>query len=162
MKRKPSNSAEEEYLKAILSLSESKRAVRTTDIAKALGVSPASVTGMLDKLSKKKCVSHSPYHGVTLTKKGKTAAEKTLRSYQLLERFFVEYLKVPPSEARQQACIMEHCISKETERRICQIMKHPDFDMGNKPMPKCRLGKSCEACMDDFPMPATASKKLAV
>lgn len=149
--RKKFNLAQEEYLKAILGIAEKGRAARTTDISRALKVSPASATQMLEKMAGKKLVRHLPYKGVELTQKGREDAEAVLRRYQLLERFFVEYLKLGASEAAHQACLLEHFISKETERRICQIMEHPQKSMGDKPMPKCRLGKSCDECMKKYP-----------
>ena len=151
--RKKFNLAEEEYLKAVLALSGKNKAVRTKDVANALGLAPASATQMLEKMAKKRLLRHSPYKGEELTQKGREDAEAVLRRYQLLERFFIEYLRISPSEAAHQACLMEHFISKETQRRICQIMKHPEKSMGNKPMPKCRLEKDCDSCMEKFPAP---------
>ena len=51
MQRSGPSSAEEEYLKTILLLTESRKPVKTTDIARALSISPASVTEMLEKLA---------------------------------------------------------------------------------------------------------------
>lgn len=149
MERRSPKASVEEYLKTILALSVSKKSARTRDIANALKIAPASVTEMLEKLAKKKFISHSPYHGVLLTAKGKKVAEIVLRRYQLLERFFAEHLGISPAEASRQACLIEHCISKETERRICQMMMHPKTSMDNKPMPKCMVAKNCEDCMRD-------------
>lgn len=151
MERRSPKASEEEYLKTILLLTAGKKSARTRDIAKALKIAPASVTEMLEKLAKKGRISHSPYHGVALTAGGRRIAEVVLRRYRLLERFFTEYLGVPPAEATRQACLIEHCISKETERRICQAMMHPEVGMDNRPMPKCRVAKSCDECMRDYP-----------
>lgn len=151
MPKARSASAEEEYLKAVLILSEKGKSARTAEIAKLLRVAPASATGMVEKLAKKGYVKHSRYHGAILTPKGRNAAEAVLRRFQLLERFFVEYLKVPKGEAARQACIIEHCLSPETERRICQALSHPTTGMDERPMPKCRVGKDCTECMRDAP-----------
>lgn len=42
----------EEYLEAIYSITEGRREIKTTELAQKLGVAPASVTEMLQKLSK--------------------------------------------------------------------------------------------------------------
>ena len=44
---------EEDYLKAILSITENKGFARTKDVAKALGVRPATTVEMLKKLEQK-------------------------------------------------------------------------------------------------------------
>jgi|GEM_PF-3034017 len=160
MVKKRHISPEEEYLKIILSLCEGGGQAKTNDVARALGIAPASATQMLEKLAEKGLLRHSPYKGVQLTKKGRETAEMVLRRYQLLERFFIEYLKIAPKEAAAQACLMEHCISKETEKSICQIMKHPEFSMDKKHMPKCRLGKDCDSCMKSAPVFGKGAKQF--
>jgi len=140
-----SNESEEMYLKEMLALSAKGARARTSGLAGALAVAPASVTEMLAKLAKKGLVRHKAYQGAKLTQKGRREAEKVMRRYQLLERFLADCLKISKAEAARQACLMEHCVSKETEKRICQIMGHPVSGMGETPMPKCRMrGCSCE------------------
>jgi ubiquinone/menaquinone biosynthesis C-methylase UbiE/uncharacterized protein YbaR (Trm112 family)/DNA-binding MarR family transcriptional regulator len=80
-------SSEEEYLERIYRFEESgKKRVKTTDLAKDLGVSPASVTEMLSEtLSKKGLVDYEPYKGVKLTRKGKTLASSMVRKHRLAE-----------------------------------------------------------------------------
>lgn len=133
------------YLKEILAMSNGGKAARTNGLALALKVAPASATEMLAKLARKGLVAHQPYRGASLTPKGRREAEKVMRRYQLLERFLVECLGIGQQEAKRQACLMEHCVSRETEKRICQMLGHPEAGSGGKPMPKCRIeGCSCE------------------
>ena len=58
--------AVEDYLKAIWKL-ERRGRVTTSALAAELGVSPASVTGMLKKLAALRLVAHERYRGATLT-----------------------------------------------------------------------------------------------
>ena len=84
----------EDYLKAVYDLSRNGNAVSTTEISRTLKVAPASVTEMLKKLSEKSYIEYLPYHGTTLTNKGRRIAEKMARKHRLLERFLHDVLKI--------------------------------------------------------------------
>ena len=64
------NEAIEDYLKTIYYIQKEEGKVSTTSLAKNLDISPASVTGMIKKLSVRKLVTHQPYQGVKLTESG--------------------------------------------------------------------------------------------
>ena len=66
--------SEEDYLKAIYSLSTEGSSTSTNDIAKALTMKASSVTDMLKKLADKKWVNYIKYKGVNLTKEGEQIA----------------------------------------------------------------------------------------
>ena len=73
--------AEENYLKAIYSLSEqSDNAVLTSVVANHIQSKPSSVTDMIQRLSAKKLVDYKKYKGVSLTKKGKQKLCKSFAS----------------------------------------------------------------------------------
>ena len=81
---------EENYLKAIYSLSIKKGAIITTNsIADLVSTKAASVTDMVKKLAEKKLLKHEKYKGVALTEKGKRVAIETVRKHRLWEFFFV-------------------------------------------------------------------------
>lgn len=139
----------EDYLKAVYDLSQNGNAVSTTEISRTLRVAPASVTEMLKKLSEKSYVEYSPYHGTTLTKKGRRIAEKTARKHRLLERFLHDVLKINNVKVHNQACEMEHSLSDEAEESLCRFLRHPDRcpDDG-KIIPPCDLQiGSCAECI---------------
>lgn len=132
MRKSAARATEEMYVKTVRELSSGKKSAKTKDISRALGISPASVTEMLVKLSRKGFVQHSPYHGVYLTPRGKKAADSVLRRYRLLRRFFSETLGLPDAEATRQACLIEHCITSGTERRITWLMNHHKTCVGKR------------------------------
>jgi DtxR family Mn-dependent transcriptional regulator len=139
----------EDYLKAVYELSRNGNAVSTTEISRTLKVAPASVTEMLKKLSEKSYVEYSPYHGTTLTNKGRQIAEKTARKHRLLERFLHDVLKIDNVRVHSQACEMEHSLSDEAEESLCRFLRHPDRcpDDG-KIIPPCDLQiGSCAECI---------------
>ncbi len=63
-----------EYLEWIYRLSKEQEEVTASDIARALKVSPASVTGMLRRLSERDLIHYQPYHGISLTEEGRRPA----------------------------------------------------------------------------------------
>ncbi|MCL4430414.1 MAG: metal-dependent transcriptional regulator [Chloroflexi bacterium] len=139
----------EDYLKVIYNLSKNGDLASTTQISQKLGVAPASVTEMLQKLAKKGYIEYSPYHETKLTNRGQQIAEKTTRKHRLLERFLHDILKLDGPMVHSQACEMEHALSDEAEESLCRFLKHPDTcpDDG-KIIPACDLPfSSCEECI---------------
>lgn len=140
----------EQYLKIIMELSEGNDSVRTNEVAKALGLAPASVTESLQKLSDEGLVKYRAYKGVKLTSKGKSIASKISRKHRLLERFLVDVLGLEPSTVHKQACAMEHTLSDEAEVALCRMLNHPGAcpDDG-KIIPPCNLDVwSCDECKE--------------
>jgi DtxR family Mn-dependent transcriptional regulator len=142
-----SNSTEE-YLEALYTLTKDGETASTTAISKRLKVAPASVTEMLGKLSDEGYVNYQPYQGVTLTSKGFKMAEKMARKHRLLERFLHDMLGIGKSKIHDEACAMEHALSDETARALCQTLRYPDKCPDDEnPIPPCDLKfSSCEEC----------------
>lgn len=142
--------APEEYLEALYKLTRKGNSVRTTELAKFLGVSPASATQMLQKLAKRGCVEYIPYHGARLTREGESKGAKMTRKHRLLETFLVSFLNLGKDRAHEEACELEHHLSDEAEEALCRILKHPDFCADdNMPIPPCDSPySSCADCME--------------
>jgi DtxR family transcriptional regulator, Mn-dependent transcriptional regulator len=86
----------ENYAKAIYALELRGDGVVTTNaLAERMGVTPASVSGMVKKLDELKLVTHVPYKGVKLTAQGKRVALEVIRHHRLLELYLAESLGVP-------------------------------------------------------------------
>ena len=115
----------EEYLETILYVTKGSGTAKTSEIAEELGVSPPSVTEMIQKLSEGGYVEYVPYYGVTLTEQGKREASRMKRRHRLLEMFLFEFLGMDKDDAHNEACKLEHVVSDEVERRFCSMMGHP-------------------------------------
>ena len=125
----------EDYLKAVYRLGKPGRAVGTTELAEELSVAPASVTGMLKRLSKDGYIDYTPRQGAELTAKGLEVALEIIRHHRLLESFFVKRLGMDWDQAHREAEVLEHYISEELENIIDQVMGHPDADPQGLPIP---------------------------
>ncbi len=137
----------EEYLEALYKMTEDNGPAKTTDIASQLGLSPSSVTEMLQKLEKKGYVYYKPYYGATLTKKGRIRGRRITRRHRILERFLTDVLKIKKKDVHDQACELEHAISDEVEDALCRFLGHPEeCSDDKKPIPPC--DKDVESCVE--------------
>jgi len=48
------------------------------------------------------------------------------RKHRLLEKFLHDTLKISTEKVHSEACAMEHSLSDEAERALCQNLKAPD------------------------------------
>jgi DtxR family transcriptional regulator, Mn-dependent transcriptional regulator len=129
----------EDYVKAIYQLQQHQEQVSTTLLATYLHFSPASVTGMLQRLARLELVTYKPYHGVALTALGERAALEVLRHHRLLETFLVETLHYSWDEVHDEAEVLEHAISERLEARIAECLGHPSVDPHGDPIPTSDL-----------------------
>lgn len=127
----------EDYLKQLYLLSEQEpgEKISTQAVADVLGVTPASVTGMLRKLSDLGFVEHAAYHGASLTAQGRELALEVLRHHRLLEAFLHQALGYPLEEVHDEAERLEHVISEAFEARMADWLGHPTHDPHGDPIP---------------------------
>jgi DtxR family transcriptional regulator, Mn-dependent transcriptional regulator len=144
------SSSTEEYLETIYNLTQNGQSATTSAISKRLNIAPASTTEMLRKLADEDYVNYSPYQGVTLTSKGLGIGERITRKHRLLERFLHDTLKIGNDKVHTEACAMEHSLSDEAERALCQALKVPDrCPDDEKLIPPCNLNFSnCQECKE--------------
>jgi DtxR family Mn-dependent transcriptional regulator len=119
------------YLKAILSLGGSEeRRVASTALSERLGVAPASVTNMLQKLAgaAEPLVEYERHRGVKLSVAGKRRALEVVRHHRLIETFLYKILDYPIEEVHEEAERLEHFISERFEERIAAKLGHPTID----------------------------------
>ncbi len=119
------------YLKAILSLTGPEEGrVASKALADRLGVAPASVTNMLQKLSASQPspVDYERHRGVRLSPTGKRRAVEVVRHHRLIETFLFQVLDYPLEELHDEAERLEHFISERFEERIAAKLGHPSFD----------------------------------
>jgi DtxR family Mn-dependent transcriptional regulator len=121
--------AEENYLKAIYSLSENTTdAVLTCVVANHIKSKPSSVTDMIQRLSSKKLVDYKKYKGVSLTKTGKQKALHVIRKHRLWELFLVKHLNFAWDEVHDIAEQLEHIKSPVLVTRLDAFLNFPVRD----------------------------------
>src|ERR687894_1817281 len=125
----------EDYLKAIYRLSPEGRPASTSDIATLLELSPASVSGMVKRLSEQGLLEHLPYKGVQLTAEGRRAALRMVRRHRLIEAYLVEFLGYSWDTVHEEAERLEHAVSDTMVERMATALGNPDVDPHGDPIP---------------------------
>ncbi|MCJ7823701.1 MAG: metal-dependent transcriptional regulator [Anaerolineales bacterium] len=144
----------EDYLKAIYKLSNSGGRVTTTEIATQLNVTPASVTGMVQRLASNdpSWVNYQKHRGVSLTPKGEHVALEIIRHHRLIEMFLHEILGYPWEEVHDEAERLEHVISEKFEERIAEVLGNPTHDPHGDPIPTrdLKILPACDTRLSDL------------
>jgi DtxR family Mn-dependent transcriptional regulator len=138
--------ATEDYLKAIYEIEEDFGRVTTSALAVRLNVSPASVTGMLQKLAdeRPKLLNYEKHKGVALTAAGRKIALEVIRHHRLLELYLAEALGYGWDQVDAEAEKLEHVISEAFEDKIAAVLGDPTVDPHGDPIP-AKDGTVCEA-----------------
>ncbi len=123
VKNKDLSASLEDYLEAIFNFSKDSSVARSRDIAKALGVSRASVTSALRALKQKGLVNYKPYDYVTLTDGGRCAAAKVVQKHKILKSFFEDVLGIETDVAQQAACKAEHALGAKVIVRLLHFIE---------------------------------------
>ena len=121
----------ENYLETILILSKKLPVVRSVDIANELGFKKPSVSIAMKNLRENHHITVTNAGFIYLTDSGKEIAEMIYERHQLISAW-LQYLGVEKSVADQDACKMEHVISKESfeaiKKHVHEQRELLDFD----------------------------------
>jgi len=98
----------EDYLVTIYRLERRYGVARTSNIARALGVSLGTVTNNLARLRSMSLIERTPYRGVRLTERGRALALEIIRRHRLVERLLTDVLGVEWHRAHEYAHRLEH------------------------------------------------------
>jgi DtxR family transcriptional regulator, Mn-dependent transcriptional regulator len=137
----PLSDSVQDYLKIIYELTRSGESASTSALAARMGFMPASVTGMMQKLSSVKpaLVSYHKHQGVTLTPTGERAALEVIRHHRLIEAWLVQTLGYSWDEVHAEAEKLEHVISEDFEKRMAEALGQPERDPHGEPIPTADL-----------------------
>ena len=107
------NESAENYLETILELSQTLPVFRSVDIAKELGYKKSSVSVAMKNLREKEHITVTDAGFIYLTESGKAIAEMIHERHELLTAWLTS-LGVPEDIASDDACKLEHVLSKES------------------------------------------------
>ena len=133
----PLSFTEENYLKAIYTLSERKDSfdTSTNEIAEKINTKPPTVSEMLRKLTEKKLVTYEKYKKVQLTRLGRQMAMQIIRKHRLWEVFLHDKLEFTWDKVHEVAEQLEHIHSEELIVRLEKFLGYPTFDPHGDPIP---------------------------
>lgn len=112
----------EDYLEAILMVSEQKNEVHAIDVVNELGFSKPSVSIALKKLREQGYITIDENNHLHLTDTGMDIAKKIYERHKILTSILVK-LGVDEKIAEDDACRLEHDLSDESWVAIKNIYK---------------------------------------
>lgn len=118
------SSGQEDYLEAIYIAHLNDTPLKGAELARKLNISRASVSEALAKLVAKDLINYNSYEAISITKKGIAEAQKVYEKHHALEQFFENVLGIERSEASENACKIEHIISKNA---LDEMIKFTEF-----------------------------------
>lgn len=139
---------EDEYLETMYEFYEhdASTRVRTGDLAERLGVSPASATEMIQRLSGKGYIDYERYKGAKLTQKGLEHGRMMKRRHRLAE---VLLDRIPfDGNMHETACRLEHAIDDDLEVALTVLLGNPMLDPSGREIP--RSGEHLEQRIQSF------------
>lgn len=125
----------EEYIETIYRLQKRDGAAKTKELAEALSVVPGSITNTIEHLERHDLVVHEPYRGVKLTKQGEKIALGIIRRHRLAERMLTDMLNAQWSSVHEEACKLEHALTKKVAALLEARLDYPKFCPHGNPIP---------------------------
>ena len=121
------NELAENYLETILMLSKRLPVVRSVDISNELGFKKSSVSVAMKNLREKNHITVSDAGFINLTQSGREIAEMIYERHEFLSKWLIS-LGVPAETATEDACKIEHVLSKESFQAIKDFVKKSQLD----------------------------------
>ena len=159
---------EEMYLKTIFEMHSDNPAaiVKTTQLADNKGVSAASVTEMIQRLSSRDMVTHIPYRGCRLTPAGFQLAASIKRREILLEILLTDVIGFE-GDVQEVACKMEHAVDSDLESTLDRLLGYPEFSIKGTRVPSVmrdfeNIGISTLLPISKLPANSSATVELII
>lgn len=114
----------ENYLEAILVISQRGKTVRSVDLAEHFGYSKPSISRAVSLLTEHGYISRDGDGAIALTALGSEVAHRVYGRHQALTDWLIS-IGVSAETAAEDACRIEHVISEETFARVrAQVEGH--------------------------------------
>ena len=127
---------EDEYIETLYEFHENEpgQYVRNGDLAKKLGIKPASATEMVQRLANKGFLEYVPYKGAKMTPSGIEYGKKMKRRHRLAEVL----LDIIPFDgnAHETACRLEHAIDDDLDVALEIMLGSPRLDPSGRDIPE--------------------------
>ncbi|MCS7094291.1 MAG: metal-dependent transcriptional regulator [Thaumarchaeota archaeon] len=134
--------AQDRYLAIIYSFDEQKRDITTGGLAKALGVTPASVSEALKFLESKKLVERRSWGKYALSQRGREIASRMSHNHRVLETYFVSVLGLNEGAACEEASKIDMLVGDGLVASMCRALSWPSVCVHGRPIHH----GSCRGC----------------
>ncbi len=121
------SASSQDYLEAIMELSNEHGQIRSIDLSEKMKVTRASVNRAIGVLKELGYITQEKYSEILLTEDGRRAATSVVIRHTTLKTFLIEILGVTEDTAETDACRMEHSVSLETLEKLRSYMDKKKF-----------------------------------
>ena len=116
------SSGMQEYLESLYWLGEAGIDRTPINLARAMKVSPPSVTEMVNRLGKEGLISRGPGKRIALTGHGEEVAKHVVKRHRMVEAFLVKVMGVPWDEVHEEAEAFEMSVTPRLEARMLEMI----------------------------------------
>ena len=116
------NRSREDYLKTILIIEQEKGSVRSSEVAKRLNVTRASVSTAVHMMKEDGFLAMDEHRMLCLTDLGRETAERVYERHRVIRDVLI-LLGVEPAFAEEDACRIEHDVSGQTFERLRELLE---------------------------------------
>jgi DtxR family transcriptional regulator, iron-dependent repressor len=116
----------EMYLRTVFELEEEGIVPLRARIAERLAQSGPTVSQTVARMERDGLLHVAGDRQLALSDTGRTLATRVMRKHRLAECLLVSVIKLPWEEVHIEACRWEHVISESVERRLFELLGHPD------------------------------------
>lgn len=114
--------SQKKYLFAIYKLGQNGKEVMATEVARLVGVSKASTTAMMAKLTESGYIQKKPYRQIALTENGIKAANSIFTGYVIIRDFFENVLGLDEQTADSDAVKIVVHVSEKTVNQLAEYL----------------------------------------
>ena len=149
------SASHEHYLRALWEVRSQRGYARLSDVARELGVAPATLSVGLRPLEAKGLVSHDDHRFLILTPDGERIAREVHHKFAVMRAFLRDVLGIAEEQALVEACLIEHDVSAATTERLLDLVKLLREDRELREFfqhrfqeyhRNCRPGSACSTC----------------
>jgi DtxR family Mn-dependent transcriptional regulator len=125
----------EMYLRTILDLEEEDIVPLRARISERLGHSGPTVSQTIGRMERDGLVVVEGDRHLALTSEGRSRAVHVLRKHRLAERLLSDVIGLDWAYVHDEACRWEHVMSEQVERRVLELLDHPQESPYGNPIP---------------------------
>ena len=114
------SNSQEEYLKTIYILKNTKNEIRVTEIANKLNKTKASVNNAINSLKQIGLINYEPYGEIELTNEGEKIAQKIIEANDIAKLFLKEIIGATEINAEEEAKAIKTVLSDDTLNKIAK------------------------------------------
>lgn len=140
------------YLRLLFELEEEERPGRRTELGARLGVSRPTVGEQLDRLVDDDLVTIAANKVLSLTARGRVRAATVVRKHRLAECFLVDVVGFDWALAHVEASRWQHVMSARAERKIAELLGHPQLSPYGCPIPAAGTAEPVRPVGDGHPV----------